>query len=148
VPTAGDARGWMPEEISGQIGLTRELNPGSGHVHFSMVALNQNRRGLNAHLLATRYQQAALPPVMPWLPDRAPGALTLTHVQAVGGDEAWQLDGDGGRRWLAWRTAGGWRPQLIGAQQRFAWPADAIGLVASAISTTGIEGPRRAWTRT
>lgn len=144
---AGDTRGWMPEEISGQIALTRELNPGSGHVHFSMAALNQDRRGLVGHLRAQSYAQPALPPLLPWIPDRQPPALELVHVQAVGGPEAWRLEGapQASRLWLSWRTDKGWRNQLIGANQRFSWPADATGLVASAVSSTAIEGPRRAW---
>ena len=37
---------WLPEEIVGQIDSIRRLSPGSGHIHFSLVALAQNRRGL------------------------------------------------------------------------------------------------------
>ncbi|MEO6280789.1 family 10 glycosylhydrolase [Roseateles sp.] len=37
---------WMPDEITGQIGSVRRLAPGSGHIHFSLVALAQNRRGI------------------------------------------------------------------------------------------------------
>lgn len=37
---------WQPEEIVGQIASVRRLAPGSGHIHFSMAALAQNRRGI------------------------------------------------------------------------------------------------------
>lgn len=37
---------WQPEEILGQIDSIRRLSPGSGHIHFSMAALAQNRRGI------------------------------------------------------------------------------------------------------
>jgi uncharacterized lipoprotein YddW (UPF0748 family) len=37
---------WLPEEILGQIDSTRRLSPGSGHIHFSMAALAQNRKGI------------------------------------------------------------------------------------------------------
>jgi uncharacterized lipoprotein YddW (UPF0748 family) len=37
---------WQPDEILGQIDSIRRLSPGSGHVHFSMAALAQNRRGI------------------------------------------------------------------------------------------------------
>lgn len=37
---------WLPEEITGQIDSIRRLAPGSGHIHFSMAALAQNRKGI------------------------------------------------------------------------------------------------------
>ncbi|MFG6467996.1 glycoside hydrolase family 10 protein [Roseateles sp. BYS87W] len=37
---------WMPDEILGQIDSVRRLSPGSGHIHFSLVALAQNRKGV------------------------------------------------------------------------------------------------------
>lgn len=37
---------WLPDEITGQIASIRRLAPGSGHIHFSLVALAQNRKGI------------------------------------------------------------------------------------------------------
>jgi uncharacterized lipoprotein YddW (UPF0748 family) len=37
---------WLPGEITGQIDSIRRLAPGSGHIHFSLVALAQNRKGV------------------------------------------------------------------------------------------------------
>ena len=37
---------WTPDEILGQIDSVRRLSPGSGHIHFSLVALTQNRKGV------------------------------------------------------------------------------------------------------
>ncbi|WP_457418516.1 family 10 glycosylhydrolase [Roseateles sp. P5_E7] len=37
---------WLPDEIVGQIASIRRLAPGSGHIHFSLVALAQNRKGI------------------------------------------------------------------------------------------------------
>ncbi len=142
-----EAKTWQPEEISGQIALTRQLNPGSGHVHFSMAALAQDRRGLKAHLLAQSYQAPALPPALSWLGEAAPGALSLVHAQAIGGPDRWRLQGGKGARRLMlwWRVGGNWRGQVIGPRQEFAWIEGADALVASAVSSTGIEGPRAAW---
>jgi uncharacterized lipoprotein YddW (UPF0748 family) len=39
-------KSWQAEEIQGQIDTIRRLSPGSGHIHFSMVALTQNRKGI------------------------------------------------------------------------------------------------------
>ena len=37
---------WHPDEILGQIASIRRLTPGSGHIHFSLAALAQNRKGI------------------------------------------------------------------------------------------------------
>jgi uncharacterized lipoprotein YddW (UPF0748 family) len=47
------AQSWQPDEILGQIDSIRRLSPGSGHIHFSLVALAQNRKGV-AELLRER----------------------------------------------------------------------------------------------
>jgi uncharacterized lipoprotein YddW (UPF0748 family) len=54
------AQSWQPEEILGQIDSIRRLAPGSGHIHFSMAALTQNRRGI-ADALRTGPYAAAVP---------------------------------------------------------------------------------------
>ncbi|MBH9552630.1 glycoside hydrolase family 10 protein [Inhella gelatinilytica] len=147
--SAGDTRGWMPDEVAGQIALTRAAVPDGGHVHFSWVALKQNRRGIADHLKAKTYTQAAVPPVLPWLSDQPPSALSLERVHDLTGTVRWQLRGaeEGPlRRWLWWREGGQWRGQLQGAGP-FEWPESAEALVACALSPTGIEGPRQGWIR-
>jgi uncharacterized lipoprotein YddW (UPF0748 family) len=47
------ANSWPVDEVLGQIDSIRRLSPGSGHIHFSMAALAQNRRGI-ADALRTR----------------------------------------------------------------------------------------------
>ncbi|MBI3346739.1 MAG: family 10 glycosylhydrolase [Burkholderiales bacterium] len=37
---------WQPDEVLAQIDIIRRQSPGSGHIHFSMVALAQNRKGI------------------------------------------------------------------------------------------------------
>lgn len=39
-------KSWPVDEVLAQIELIRRLSPGSGHIHFSMAALAQNRRGI------------------------------------------------------------------------------------------------------
>jgi len=46
---------WQPDEITGQIASIRRLAPGSGHIHFSLVALAQNRKGIADALRAGPY---------------------------------------------------------------------------------------------
>ncbi len=75
-------KSWLPEEIVRQINLTRLKNVSdpmvSGHVHFSMVAMAQNRRGLNDQLKTNLYQTAALIPATPWLGLHTPLAPVVT----------------------------------------------------------------------
>ena len=40
------ANSWQPDEIVGQIDSIRRLSPGSGHAHFSLAAIAQNRKGI------------------------------------------------------------------------------------------------------
>ncbi|MGQ3054907.1 MAG: glycoside hydrolase family 10 protein, partial [Roseateles sp.] len=46
---------WQPDEVLGQIDSIRRLSPGSGHIHFSMAALAQNRKGIADALRSTSY---------------------------------------------------------------------------------------------
>lgn len=55
------AQSWPVEEILAQIEITRRVAPGTGHVHFSMVALAQNRRGIADALRSGPYARPAAP---------------------------------------------------------------------------------------
>ncbi len=46
---------WQPDEVLGQIDSIRRLSPGSGHIHFSMAALAQNRKGIADALRTKAY---------------------------------------------------------------------------------------------
>jgi uncharacterized lipoprotein YddW (UPF0748 family) len=48
-------KSWQPDEVLAQIDSIRRLSPGSGHIHFSMAALAQNRRGIADALKAGPY---------------------------------------------------------------------------------------------
>jgi hypothetical protein len=69
-------KSWPAEEILNQVDAAREWHQ-SGHIHFSMVALLQNRKNIRQRLLAEKYQQAALIPAMPWLGDAIPATPEL-----------------------------------------------------------------------
>jgi uncharacterized lipoprotein YddW (UPF0748 family) len=147
-----EATSWLPGEITGQVAMGRELNPNGGHVHFSMAALNQNRKDVSTLLRTESYPSPALPPASAWLNEAAPAAPQLLHVQsiaAVAGFEGWRLEAQGSvrRHWLWWREAGTWRAQTLGPNETFTWPERAELLVASSVNASGIESPRRAWTQ-
>jgi len=76
------SRSWPAQEIASQIALTRTHPDAGGQVHFSMIALLQNRRGIATLLKSTVYADAALVPATPWLGAQAPGAPRLSFRRA------------------------------------------------------------------
>lgn len=50
-------KSWQPDEVLAQIDIIRRVSPGSGHIHFSMAALAQNRKGIADALRAGPYAQ-------------------------------------------------------------------------------------------
>jgi uncharacterized lipoprotein YddW (UPF0748 family) len=74
-------RSWQPEEILQQIALTRSSAGAMGHVHFSAVALTQNRKGIADALLASTYTMDALVPASTWL---APRTLAIDPAPKAG----------------------------------------------------------------
>ena len=80
-------KGWPAEEILRQIDLTRTRPAAGGHVHFSMVALMQDRRGVARSLKDQTYAQPALVPATPWLGAQAPAAPGISHRRLKGEPE-------------------------------------------------------------
>jgi uncharacterized lipoprotein YddW (UPF0748 family) len=131
---------WPVQEILQQIALLRQQRPGTGHAHFSMVALLQNRRGLADALMAGPYAEAALVPATPWVAEALPALPELTLAAA--GEQQVQLLLGSGQRHAVWLLYGErWELQLAG--QRLSVSAAGLsGVVASALSRNGLEGPR------
>ena len=75
-------KSWQPEEILNQIALTRSTGQANGlvrgHVHFSMVALTENRRNISEQLKVIAYNSAALVPRSPWLGQTLPAMPQVT----------------------------------------------------------------------
>ena len=166
------AKSWKTDEIVNQIQLTRQRASTDamlqGHVHFSMVALMDNRQGLNDRLKSL-YDMPALSPAMPWLNDNAPApplprvsrlpgarrALALV-VQAGSADAVWQYAvwTRHGERWnfttLPAIAASGYdartgsvRLAELGIADSAAGAADAINaIVVSAVDRAGNESRR------
>ena len=94
--------GWKSAEILQQIQLQRARgDKASGHIHFSMVALMQDRDGIATQLRSGAYAQAALVPATPWL-EGLP--LPAPHLKREGprvriGAGA----GVAAQRWAVWR---------------------------------------------
>ncbi|MCY7387588.1 MAG: family 10 glycosylhydrolase [Burkholderiales bacterium] len=165
-------KSWPVDEIIKQIALTRSKTMAQGHVHFSMVALTENRKGINDQLTASTYKSAALIPAAPWLAaaestpvppllsvdrDQAARTITvnLTSFKPLADGHAWQL--------AAWVRRGGvWQfevaPAFMGEVSRadviiirFPYSLDDAAqipdkVVAFSIDRFGTESARVTWT--
>mgnify|MGYP000204835814 CR=1 FL=1 len=140
-------RDWPADEVLNQIAHLRAQPAAAtrGHIHFSMVALLDDRGGVGA-----RVQRAnalpALVPATPWLGAVAPAAPSLLRragqvtISAAPGEPAqwfalWRRQGG---RWRFALQAAGAPLQLNAAGERLA------GVVVSSIGRTGLESPAAA----
>jgi len=84
-------RPWNAAEIVDQVALLRSRPAATGHVHFSMIALMQDRDGIATRLREGAYARPALVPATPWLGAAAPPAPRLrygAHGPAIESDGA------------------------------------------------------------
>ena len=143
-----DAASWQVAEVEGQIGITRANYPGTGHVHFSMAALRDNRRGLSDTLRAGLYAEPALVPATPWLEAGGPAA-PLAHLwRDADGLLLSLINGPGkpATRYAVWlRVAGQWRFEICHDTELRLPAAGLEALVVSALDRVGNEGPRSAY---
>ena len=136
-------RNWPADEIARQVAVVRAHQKASGHIHFSMVALLDDRGGVGARVRGLN-ADVALVPATPWLGAATPAAPALTRepghvvVTATAGAPA---------QWFAlWRREqGAWRLSLHPADKPLRAPLDRgplVALVASSVSRTGVESER------
>ena len=139
-------KSWPPGEILGQIDLVRAEPGATGHIHYSMIALMQDRRGISTQLQAGLNASPALAPATPWLDAVSPPAPTLkkqrdSHVLIQPGK------GEAAANFAVWRRYGAqWRfaVQPAGTPQIDVTGAEAV--VVSAVDRSGNESPRTALT--
>ncbi len=142
-------RAWPAQELLDQVNEVRVRapalqpgqaaagNPGStGHIHFSMVALMQDRDGLASALRSGPYAQAALVPATPWLDDQPPPAPVLRlsgpRVRISPGI------GEPAARWAVWRRVGSqWRFSVQPAAEQTVELQGANAVVVSAVDRLG-----------
>ncbi|USX14428.1 family 10 glycosylhydrolase [Oxalobacteraceae bacterium OTU3CAMAD1] len=145
------AKTFAPEEIVKQIGVTRSRAGARGHLHFSIAALMENRKGITDQLKARTYQAPALSPATPWLGAELPSAPSATakrESQGVG----LRLAAGGGKpvtHYAIWSRYGSeWRFAVAPASRAVLLLADdAAGqaaemVVVSAVDRLGNESPR------
>jgi uncharacterized lipoprotein YddW (UPF0748 family) len=136
-------KAYMPDEIVQQIAVTRNRPAATGHVHFSMVALMENRLGLADLLKAGHYAVSALVPASPWLGNKAPGVPTV-EVRHVDGKAVLKLVPGAANTSMALWTKHGkqWRFNVLPAG-RSEWPLDdASSAVVTGVDRLGNESPR------
>ncbi|OFA05599.1 glycoside hydrolase family 10 protein [Duganella sp. HH101] len=145
------AKAFAPEEIVKQIGVTRTRAGVQGHLHFSIAALMENRKGIADQLKAQAYQTAALAPASPWLGSElppAPAASARRESNGVG----LRLSAGAGKpvaHYAIWSRYGSeWRFALAPASRPvLLLPDDAAGgsaqaVVVSAVDRLGNESER------
>jgi len=140
---------WSADEIANQVALVRARRA-SGHIHFSMAALLENRKGV-ADRLAAAYARPALVPATPWL-DATPPAAPEARVRSTPGDPGTILLEDAGSKaWLLaiWTRHGPtWRFRTVPASPGTARIETRIDggalerLVVSRVSRLGVESTR------
>jgi uncharacterized lipoprotein YddW (UPF0748 family) len=145
------AKAFAPEEIVKQIGVTRSRAGVNGHLHFSIAALMENRKGINDQLRAQAYQYAALVPPTPWLGAEIPQAPTAATRRESGG-LGLKLAAGGGKpvaQYAIWSRYGsewrfavapGSRPSVLLADDPAGGAASAV--VVSAVDRLGNESER------
>jgi uncharacterized lipoprotein YddW (UPF0748 family) len=146
-PVAGEGlgatRSWPAREVLEQLAaLAREPGAG-GHIHFSMVALQQDRDGLAAQLQRGPYAVPALVPATPWLDDRPPPPPRLARrADAVFIEPA---AGEPVARWAVWRRVeGAWRFAVHGPAERRVARERADAVVVAAVDRSGNLSARQA----
>jgi hypothetical protein len=147
-------RPWPAAELLAQVQRLRARPAAGGHIHFSLIALAQDRDGLATQLRAGPYAQAALAPVFAppgaaeaLLPGELPGAPQLLTAPGPPDDAPrWRLRPGPGAvvaMWAVWRHQGGqWRFATQPAAQDNLLAEGADALVISAVTRRGLEGPR------
>ena len=132
------------DEIVKQIGVTRSRPNATGHVHFSMIALMNNRQGIADQLKAGHYATPALVPATPWLRTEAAPMPVLSARRAGGAVTLKFGAGKGVAHYAIWSRHGGeWRFAVApGAHTEWNAPADADAFVVSAVDRLGNESAR------
>lgn len=130
-------KSWPSSEILAQVALTRTRAGATGHIHFSAVALVQDRKAIATNLAAL-YATPALVPASPWMKLPAPAAPKL--VRAGDTVKVEGLDASAVQLAVWRREGGGWRFSIHAAAPATLPAAEAM--CVSAVNRAGVESPR------
>lgn len=128
-------------EIVNQTKLSRTVGRNwVGHIHWSMKSLMQNRGGVSSALQTNIYQEAALPPPMPWLSSAKPSA-PRAQASASGNGVAvtWSRVSGAGKYAVQARYGKTWRCMNIvsGGATSVTVPAGADAIAVTAVDRFG-----------
>ena len=141
---SGKAGAWPAREIVDQLGVLRTRPAAGGHIHFSLMALQQDREGLATSLQKGLYAQAALVPATPWL--QAPAVAAPLLRVAAGRVRIEPAAGAQPVRWAVWRRVGGangtWHFSALPPPDRVVEPAGADLVVVQAVNRLGLLSER------
>ena len=123
-------RAYPADEVLQQVALLRQRPDARGHIHFSMVALLQNREGIADALRHGPYATPALVPATPWLAESTPAPAPAAPRASLGEHthgrptlHLWAARGSTLRTMaLRIRRGGTWRLTLLPAP----WPARGV----------------------
>ena len=123
---------WRTEAVTRQIAMARDDTTASGHIHFSMRALQRDPDGVATRLGTSVYREPALVPATPWLDPSVPTAPAPLATRESDGSMRIELrSGDGKAPWLwtvQYRDANGaWRTQILPGAQRIFSVRDQVG---------------------
>jgi uncharacterized lipoprotein YddW (UPF0748 family) len=141
--------GYPPEEIVHQIAITRETPGASGNILFSMKALLEDRRGIDAMLVEKLYTGPAVRPEVPSAGVAAPGAPVVVASRR-GEATVLSIRPGPGAPPATWAVQvrqgdGGWALRLHPASEpEITLPGDARGVVTP-VGRTGVAGERVAF---
>ena len=140
---------YAPQEIVDQIGVTRARAGAGGHVHFSMAALMDNRKGIYDRLRATIYTGQALIPATPWLDSTLPGVPVVQAVHAANATRLLLTAGSNNALYAIWARYGDAWHFIVVPAARVDWQlADdprlgaANAIVVSGVDRLGTESAR------
>ncbi|MEM1331306.1 MAG: family 10 glycosylhydrolase [Planctomycetota bacterium] len=140
-----EAVSWEPDQIVRQIAVTRDaIEDDSGHIHFSAIALLEDRRAITETLVAETYTTDAVPPASPWLHETPPNPPRVkARVRRDGSVSVrWSHRNPQGvvRRWVVQHRGpeGVWRTSVVPPEARsFDAPE---GTLAVAVRAGGANG--------
>jgi uncharacterized lipoprotein YddW (UPF0748 family) len=149
---------WTPDEIKQQIEILRRDVGTGGHIHFSAVALTQNRQGVADLLGREAYANEALVPATPWLRPSgahaiaAPVAALRCEAATDGSASACRIEiADSTKTdsliWAVWARYGGTWTFSVATRTSTTLPEQSAGqalrqVVISRIDRYGVEGAR------
>jgi uncharacterized lipoprotein YddW (UPF0748 family) len=130
-----------PQEIVQQIGVTRTRPGATGHVHFSVAALMENRKGISDQLKASHYAAPALVPATHWLGSEIPGAPAVSARRDAGAVSLTLAPGKANAQYAIWARFGKeWRFAVVPASQaEWRIPDDSALGAASAVFVNAVD---------